>query len=68
MVKLRGEVEDQKMTEESYFTQETLKVQEVTKKHPSTDETPSDGTIAQSQGKSHKHICLQKPKNYENDH
>ncbi|XP_050968441.1 solute carrier family 43 member 1b isoform X2 [Labeo rohita] len=50
MVKLRGEVEDQKMTEESYFTQETLKVQEVTKKHPSTDETPSDGTIAQSQG------------------
>ncbi|KAI2668302.1 Large neutral amino acids transporter small subunit 3 [Labeo rohita] len=40
MVKLRGEVEDQKMTEESYFTQETLKVQEVTKKHPSTDETP----------------------------
>ncbi len=55
MVKLRSEVVDQKMTEESSFSQETPKEQEVTKQQPSTDEAPSDGAAAQSQGKSHKH-------------
>uniref|UniRef100_A0A671KF07 Large neutral amino acids transporter small subunit 3-like n=1 Tax=Sinocyclocheilus anshuiensis TaxID=1608454 RepID=A0A671KF07_9TELE len=50
MVKLRSEVVDQKMTEESSFTQETPKEQDVTKQQPSTDEAPSDGTAAQSQG------------------
>uniref|UniRef100_A0A673NHU2 Large neutral amino acids transporter small subunit 3-like n=1 Tax=Sinocyclocheilus rhinocerous TaxID=307959 RepID=A0A673NHU2_9TELE len=55
MVKLRSEVVDQKMTEESSFTQETPKEPDVTKQQPSTDEAPSDGTAAQSQGKSHKH-------------
>lgn len=49
MVKLRSEVVDQKMTEESSFTQETPKEQEVTKQQPSSDEAPSDGTAAQSQ-------------------
>ncbi len=55
MVKLRSEVVDQKMTEESSFSQETPKEQEVSKQQPSTDEAPSDGTAAPSQGKSHKH-------------
>ncbi|KAL1282040.1 hypothetical protein QQF64_000843 [Cirrhinus molitorella] len=50
MVKLRDEVVDQKMSEESSFTQETPKEQEVTIKQPSADEAPSDGTVAQSQG------------------
>ncbi|XP_016088573.1 solute carrier family 43 member 1b [Sinocyclocheilus grahami] len=49
MVKLRSEVVDQKMTEESSFTQETPKEQNVTKQQLSTDEAPSDGTAAQSQ-------------------
>lgn len=47
MEKLRGEVEDHKMTD----THVTLKEQELTKK-PSTDEAPSDGTVAENQGKS----------------
>ncbi len=55
MVKLRSEVVDQKMAEESSFSQETPKEQEVSKQQPSTDEAPSDGTAAPSQGKSHKH-------------
>lgn len=62
MVKLRSEVVDQKMTEESSFTQETPKEQEVTKQQPSTDEAPSDGAAAQSQGKSHKHTVYENTK------
>lgn len=58
IVKSRGEAVDHKMTEESSFSQDTPKEQEVTKKQPSTDEAASDGTIAQSQGKSHKHTVL----------
>lgn len=59
MVKLRDEVVDQKMTEESSFAQETPKEQEVTKQQPSTDEAPSDGTAAQSQGSPpfHRSVC-----------
>lgn len=59
MVKLRSEVVDQKMTEESSFSQETPKEQEVTKQQPSTDEAPSDGAAAQSQGSPpfHRSVC-----------
>lgn len=60
MVKLRDEVVDQKMTEESSFAQETPKEQDVTKQQPSTDEAPSDGTAAQSQAGSppfHRSVC-----------
>ncbi|XP_052401619.1 solute carrier family 43 member 1b [Carassius gibelio] len=50
MVKVRSEVADQRMSEESSFTQETPKEQEATKQQRSTDEAPSDGPAAQSQG------------------
>ncbi|XP_073698680.1 large neutral amino acids transporter small subunit 3-like [Garra rufa] len=59
MVKLKDEVVDQTMTEESSFTQENP---EVTKKQLSADEAPSDGTIAQSQGKSHRRTVYKNTK------
>ncbi|XP_056096458.1 solute carrier family 43 member 1b isoform X2 [Rhinichthys klamathensis goyatoka] len=46
MVKLSGKVVDDEMTD----TDVSLKEREVTKKQPSTDEAPSDGTVAGNQG------------------
>uniref|UniRef100_A0A672QKT2 Large neutral amino acids transporter small subunit 3-like n=1 Tax=Sinocyclocheilus grahami TaxID=75366 RepID=A0A672QKT2_SINGR len=57
MVKLRSEVVDQKMTEESSFTQETPKEQNVTKQQLSTDEAPSDGTAAQRSPRFYRSVC-----------
>lgn len=56
MEKLRGKVVDDEMTD----TNVSLKEQEVTKKLSSTDEAPSDGTVAENQGKSHKHTLYKK--------
>jgi len=58
MVKLSGKVVDDEMTD----TDVSLKEREVTKKQPSTDEVPSDGTVAENQGKSHKHTVHKKDK------
>lgn len=58
MVKLGGKVVDDEMTD----TDVSLKEQEVTKKQLSTDEAPSDGTVAENQGTSHKHTVFKNDK------